>query len=178
MDLTQDSMEKQIPLNKNLVLIGMPGCGKTTLGRMAAIRLNLPFTDVDEYIVEREGRTIADIFQEGEESFRSVETRALEEAVKTGPKVIATGGGVVTVPQNRPILNRNSVIIFINRPVEKIFEDIDAESRPLLKSNPGKLFELYKARLPLYREFMDFEVENTGEMWEAVEDIVKIYFEE
>jgi Shikimate kinase len=122
-----------IEVKKNIVLIGMPGCGKTTIGKELSNMLNLEFCDIDEYIVTTQGKQISEIFENGEEHFREIETKAVEEVSKTFPKIVSTGGGAVKRVKNIEILRENGIIIFINRPIENIASDVDIKSRPLLK---------------------------------------------
>lgn len=160
-------------LNKNIVLIGMPGCGKSTLGKILAERLNISFCDTDEYIVEIQGKSIPEIFEKGEEYFRDVETKAIKEICKTYPNVIATGGGIIKRKENISILKENGVIIFIDRPIEDIGRDVDTETRPLLKEGIEKLYKLYKERYPLYNEYCDYKMENI-ELEECFKNIISI----
>ena len=99
---------------KNLILIGMPGCGKSTIGRKLAKRLDLEFIDLDLMIEKTYGKKISDIFKEiGEKGFRQLESKALSESVKTEDRVIATGGGIVIVDGNLSIAE-NGIIVFID----------------------------------------------------------------
>lgn len=160
-------------LNKNIVLIGMPGCGKTTVGRELAKKLNIPFCDLDEYIVDTEGKSIPEIFENGEKYFREIETRAVEKVCGTHPKVISTGGGVVKKAINIELLKKDGIIIFINRPLEDIAEDVDVKSRPLLRDGKDKLYELYEERYSLYEKYCDYQVENKN-LEECIKRIISI----
>lgn len=138
---------------RNIVLIGMPGCGKTTVGGILAAQTGRELIDLDAKIVEREGRTIPEIFGEGgERLFRAIEERVVDDFTKLSGKIIATGGGVVTVPANLPRLRQNGRVFFINRPVA----DLPTDGRPLSQS--GSLSEMYERRLPLYRAAADCEI--------------------
>jgi len=152
------SIEKKLREEKeNLVLIGMPGCGKTTIGRSLAAKLGKQFIDIDERIVEKTGITIPEIFkQQGEEGFRKIETEVTREIGKVAGAVIACGGGVVTRSENYSPLAENGRIIFINRNIEVL----PVEGRPLSQSTPLK--EMYERRLPLYRLWCDEEIINEG----------------
>lgn len=160
-------------LNKNIVLIGMPGCGKTTIGKELSNRLNIPFCDVDEYIVTVEGKSIPEIFQKGEEHFREIESKAVEQVVKIFPQVISTGGGVIKKAINMETLKEKGIIIFIDRPLEDIAEDVDVQTRPLLKDGRDKLYELYKDRYGLYKKYCDYQVENKS-LEESIKKIISI----
>ncbi|MCM0650676.1 shikimate kinase [Clostridium swellfunianum] len=161
-------------LNKNIVLIGMPGCGKTSIGKIVSEKLFLPFYDVDEYLEAKEGKPIKDIFLKGEAYFRELESSSIKEIVNNCPSVISTGGGAVKVPRNMEILQKNSIIIFINRPLENIIKDIDTSTRPLLLEGQSKLYKLFEERYPLYMQFNDLEVLNDTTIEEAADSIIKL----
>lgn len=160
---------------KNIVLIGMPGCGKTTIGKILSEELHMKFCGVDEYIEENTGKTIPEIFQKGEEEFRRIEREAVEEISKEKNTVIATGGGVIKSFESIENLRKNGIIVYINRPLENILEDIDTDNRPLIKDEKEKLYTLYKERYLLYKEYCDYEVMNIGSLHEVVEKIIEIY---
>ena len=142
---------------ENIVLIGMPGCGKSTIGRKLAELTGRRFADIDELIVQREGRTIPSIFEEGgEELFRRIETAAVNSLNHETGMVIACGGGVVTREENYGSLAENGRLVFIRRDVDAL----PVEGRPISQST--SLDRLYAQRLPLYRSWCDLEVENNG----------------
>ncbi|MBK5242853.1 shikimate kinase [Clostridium sp.] len=160
--------------DKNIVLIGITGCGKTTIGNILAQKLKLPFYDVDLYIEKKQGKSIADIFIQGEPYFRKIESLALEEIINMeGCKVISTGGGVVKIHKNMEFLKRNSIVVFLNRNIETIVGDIDVSNRPLLSKDLSKIYELYEQRLPLYRKHCNFEV-NKESIEETLDEILYI----
>lgn len=154
---------------QNIVLVGMPGCGKTTVGKALAEQLNRPFFDADEEILKRTGKS-AEAWIEacGETVFRQKETEVLESLCKQSGTVIATGGGAVTVPENADILRQNSIVFFINRDVSAL----PVEGRPLSKATA--LSEMYKVRLPLYRSVCDYEIAAD----DGVEDVVRRILED
>jgi shikimate dehydrogenase len=153
---------------ENIILIGMPGCGKSTLGKALAARLGRPFVDTDALITEAAGRSIPDIFaQDGEEAFRTLETEAVKTAGMMSGAVIATGGGVVTREGNRAALSQNGRLVFVKRDLNKL----PVAGRPLSQSNP--LEALYARRLPLYMSFADCEVDNNGPLDCTVEALLK-----
>lgn len=148
---------------ENIVLIGMPGCGKSTVGRLLAEKLNRPFLDVDNIIEEKAGMSIPDIFSAyGETHFRNLETEVLSEIGKQSGLVIATGGGCVTKKENYPLLHQNATIFWIKREISQL----STEGRPLSQS--GKLDEMYRVRKPMYEAFANVMIEN-----EAVERTVQ-----
>ena len=129
----------------NLVLIGMPGSGKTTVGRRLADLSGKSFVDVDEEIVRAAGRTIPEIFaREGEEAFRMLENRILKEVCSKSGQVIATGGGVVLHMENWNTMRRTGRVYWLKRRLE----DLATEGRPL--SKPGNLAKMEQTRGPLY----------------------------
>lgn len=135
---------------KNVVLIGMPGCGKSSVGRTLSVLTGRPFFDTDQLAREKTGMTIPEIFaQKGEKGFRELETEVLKEIGKQSGAVIAAGGGIVTVPENRYWLSQNSTIVLLNYDIEKL----EIAGRPLsLEKSPRQLFAERKA---LYEEWSD-----------------------
>ncbi|MBM7872116.1 shikimate kinase [Clostridium pascui] len=157
-------------LTKNIVIIGMPGSGKSTIGKELSKRLNIEFCDIDEYITKKDGKSIPEIFQKGEEHFRSIESIAVKEVSSKVPQVIATGGGVIKREENIKALRQNGIIVFLNRPVDNIAQDVDIKNRPLLKDGPEKLYELFKDRYELYNKHCDYKIENV-DMEECIKKI-------
>ncbi|MCL1862776.1 MAG: shikimate kinase [Defluviitaleaceae bacterium] len=142
---------------QNIILIGMPGSGKTTHGKMLSKRLSRSFVDIDEEIEKSAGRLISDIFaKDGEEFFRKIETDMLAHFGKESGLVISTGGGCVTREENYFHLHQNGKIFFIERDIK----ELPREGRPL---SQGNLHEMYKIRLPMYKRFADARLENICE---------------
>jgi shikimate kinase len=158
---------------KSIVLIGMAGSGKTTIGREAARLAGRPFIDLDDAITKRFG-PIPKLFEQGEPHFRRCEAQAVEDACEVPGAVIATGGGVVTQPGCMEKLKHAGTIVFIDRPVDKIAADIDLASRPLLVCGMEALYSTYKDRLPLYREYADYIVDNSGSVAQAARKVIEI----
>lgn len=148
-------------LTKNIVLIGMPCCGKTTIGKKLSEILKSDFCDVDEYIVNSTGKSINEIFENGEEFFRDIESKSIKEVSSCMPKVISTGGGAIKRKENIDSLKEKGTIFFINRPIEDICSDVDVKSRPLLKDGVDKIYKLYEERYDLYKNYCDHEIINT-----------------
>ena len=139
----------------NLVLVGMPGSGKTTVGRELARLSGKPFVDLDEEIVRAAGKPIPEIFaQEGEEAFRMLENRILKEVCSKSGQVIATGGGAVLWSENRAAMRRTGRVYRLRRRLE----DLPTQGRPL--SQAGKLEEMERVRDPLYAAAADMEIQN------------------
>ena len=161
--------------NKNIVLIGMPGCGKTHIGKMLSIKLDRNFIDLDEYIEKTEGCSITKIFEKGEEYFRCLETEAVILASRLNSYVIATGGGVIKKSENIDQLKINGVIIFIDKSPKDIIRDIDIITRPLLKNSIQNVYKLYEERYVLYQQFCDIVIKENGKAEEIVEKIITSY---
>lgn len=154
---------------ENIILIGMPGCGKTTVGTSLAKILSRPLKDADAELEQAVGRKISEILPtDGEASFRSLESETLLDLGKQSGLVIATGGGCVTIPNNYEKLHRNGTIVWLKRDLDLLPTD----GRPL--SQTGHLQEMYQKRAPLYARFADFSVENSGDPQETAEEIIRI----
>ena len=135
----------------NIVLMGMPGSGKSTVGEALAKKLNRPFIDTDEVIIEREGMHTSKIIeQKGEPYFRDKETEVVNEVSKLQGYIIATGGGVVLRDQNMQALKQNGFIIFLDRNILNLSKD----GRPL-SQGPDALQKMYKERIDLYTKYAD-----------------------
>lgn len=153
----------------NLILVGMPGSGKTTVGSLLAASLGRPFYDADGEIEKKLGCSIPAFFaQRGEAAFRAVETEVLAELGKRSGCVIATGGGCVTRGENYDLLHQNGEIIWLRRSLT----ELPVEGRPVSQSR--SLPELYREREPAYRRFADFCVENEAAPEAAVEIIKEL----
>lgn len=146
----------------NLILVGMMGSGKTTMGRALARHLDKTFVDSDEEIQKRTGVTIPHIFDiEGEAGFRQRESAAIRDLVERDDMVLATGGGAVLAEQNRALLQRNGIVIYLKASVHDLWQRTRHDrSRPLLQTaDPhAKLAELFQQRDPLYREVADIVI--------------------
>ncbi len=155
----------------NIVLIGMPGSGKTTIGKILESKLGYHFVDIDNMIEKRFG-AIAKLFEQGEDYFRKCETMCAMEASKLQNSVIATGGGIITRKENMEAISETGMIFFLNRSVENILKDIVSETRPLLAGGQEKLYELYNKRIKLYLEYADVEIDSNKEIDEVISDIL------
>jgi Shikimate kinase len=162
-------------MKNKVVLIGMPGCGKSTIGKLVSRELNLKFFDMDKYIENMTSKTIPELFENGEEYFRDFETKACEELAKINNVLISSGGGVVKRKENIDILKKeDSYIIFIDRPLEELLNDIDISNRPLLKDGREKLIKLYEERYELYKSASDNIVENDKSLRDTVDKVKEI----
>lgn len=159
----------------NIYLIGMPGCGKSTIGKIISGEINMQFIDLDEYIVEQTGKSISELFEVGESYFRDCETECLMKASECADNVIiATGGGIVERNVNSDIMKSNGKVVFIHTPPEQILANSALDGRPLLADNKNRIFELFERRYGKYQEFADYTVDNTGSIEETVADIIRI----
>lgn len=164
---------------KNIILIGMPGCGKTTVGRMLAEELGVEFYDTDNCVERDERLCIREIFKNrGEKYFRDCETRALKKLVSTVDGVIATGGGIVLKSENVEIMkDTNSLVVFIDRPLQNIVADVRTDSRPLLAGGVERIYSLYDERYDKYLSACDERIINDDDMEKTVCEIIKLYKE-
>ena len=137
---------------ENIVLIGMPGCGKTAAGHELARITGLPFVDTDQLIIENAGRPIPEIFREdGEPAFRDMESSVIRELSLSGGKIISTGGGAVLRPANVTTLKQNGRLFFLDRDPESL---VPTDDRPL-SDTKAKMKQLYSEREPVYRSAAD-----------------------
>jgi shikimate kinase len=136
------------------VLVGMPGSGKSTIGRRLAKALDVPLLDTDVKIVETTGRTIADIFVEGEAEFRRIEADVVRAALAEHDGIVSLGGGAITTPEVRELLSGHTVIYLEISAAEGIRRTSGGTTRPLLAGgDPGERFrQLMTQRIPLYRQ--------------------------
>ena len=154
---------------ENIVLIGMPGCGKSTIAQLLSQELKRPVVDADQEICRLAGCSIPEIFaHSGENAFRELETQVLRDLGKESGKIIATGGGCVTREENYPLLHRNGKIIWLTRDLNKL----PSAGRPLSQtSNMETMFEIRK---PMYQRFADITVSNDGSPEETVAAIRRL----
>ena len=154
---------------ENIILIGMPGSGKSTIGAILAEKTGKTLIDADAYLVEKAGRSIPDIFAiDGEVGFRAMETEVLAELGKRSGLIIATGGGCVTQNRNYDLLHQNGTIFCLNRNLDLLPTD----GRPL--SQTTKLTEMYRVRKPMYDRFADHHIDNNASQEAAAAAILKI----
>ncbi|WP_410511650.1 shikimate kinase [Paenibacillus sp. BR2-3] len=150
--------------NKNIILIGMMGTGKTTVGTLVAEELDYEFIDLDHVIIEQEGRSIPEIFADsGEEYFRSVETAVLKRTLQAGGRVVSTGGGAVLAPGNTLLMLENGFVVALTATAEDIISRIGGDDkRPLLAGNAEeRVRRIMEERRNAYR-FAHCTVDTTG----------------
>lgn len=169
-----DEIKKEMLKDRcNIVLIGMPSAGKTTIGKMLEEKLGKAFFDLDDMIIAKAGKSIPEIFQEsGEAGFRAIETEVAIEASKMNNKIIATGGGVVKHKVNMDFLRLNGITIFIDRDIDKL---ISSDPNRPLSSSKQALQQMYKERYPLYQKYAAYIAVNNANIEETVDDIVNAY---
>lgn len=158
-------------MSRNIVLIGMPGCGKSTLSKIISKKLDKRLIDMDDYIESNEKKSIKEMFAVSEKFFRDVETKYSILVGELDSHIISTGGGIVKRKENIINLKKNSVIVFINRPIKNIVNDIDMKTRPLLAEGIDAVYKLYNERINLYKEYCDIEICNDGKI-EDVADLI------
>ena len=150
-------------IHLSIIFVGLPGSGKTTIGRQLARRLGLPFVDSDHVIEHRLGCSIREFFaREGEVSFRDLEQEVIDELTQTHEGVIATGGGAVLREANRRHLHERGQVIYLRSTPEDVYRRVRHDNaRPLLQVDDplGRLRALFEARDPLYREAAHFVIE-------------------
>lgn len=167
---TERIFKKLSSEKENIVLVGMPSCGKSTVGRIIADRLGRELVDTDELVVRNVGTPIPEIFKNsGEAVFRDYEMTAVKDAASVGGRVIATGGGAVLSPENIKALSMSGRLYFIDRPLSAL---MPTEDRPLSRDRAA-IEERYRERYPLYCEACDVHIDGDGTPNEVAERIIK-----
>ena len=164
-------------MNKNIILCGFMGSGKTVTGKALANRLNMDFIDIDAFIEENEKTSISDIFEKkGEEYFRNLETKAAITLGSRQNTVISCGGGTVLNPKNVTALKQNGDLFYLSVTPETVIKRLkNNSSRPLLAENKEeKIKTLLKSRLPFYKAVADYIIDSNQTVDFAVEQILKI----
>ena len=157
---------------KNIVLTGMMGCGKTSIGLALSYKLKMPVVDMDKEIEKNENMTVKEIFaKHGEEYFRKAETETAGRLSQSEGCIISTGGGVVLREENMKYLKKNGIVVYIHRTPDDIIKSVNTENRPLLADGPEKLYEIYKARHDIYLKYADVCVSNSGDFQNGVENV-------
>jgi shikimate dehydrogenase len=167
-DVIEQIYQELLSEKRNIVLIGMPGCGKSTLGKMLAERLGKQMVETDEIISQEAGMSIKDIFAEhGEQHFRDLESEVIKRYSVKGGAVISTGGGAILRKENVEALRLNGVVVFIDRPLDQLKA---TDSRPL-SNDRSKLEKLYEERYEIYKDTADMIVKTGGTKTDSAEKI-------
>ena len=165
-------------MDKNIVLIGMMGSGKTTVGRLLAGCLRRPFVDTDALIEEREGRSIPDIFaRDGEDAFRALELALSRELSARDGLVIACGGGLPLREEAITALKQNSLVFWLDRDPLVTYDALDVSGRPLAQSGREDFIQRYQSRAPVYRRWADYIIPCADGPAAVVQLISTIYLE-
>lgn len=167
-----DEVERKIRKRLlNIVLIGMPGSGKTVIGRELAHRINREFVDVDNCIESSHKMTVQKMIEEkGITFFRKIEKEVVREELLSFSRVISTGGGVIEDRENWRYLKYNSQVIYIERNLDQL----DTKGRPLSQGGLDRLNSIYEKRNPVYKKLSDYRINNKN-LLETVEEIKKVY---
>ena len=163
-------------MDKHIFLIGMMGCGKSTVGRRLSTLLSCAFTDLDDAIEAHEGRNIPEIFAaSGDAGFRVCETAALRRACEGSPCVVATGGGIVTREENIALMRKSGLVVWLNRPLEDMIADVRQDTRPNLAGDKEeRMRTLYAAREPLYRAAAHIAFSNHMPPHQAAQQLLRM----
>lgn len=171
--IIDDLYHKMLHEHYNIVLIGMPSAGKTTIGKKLAQMLHKDFIDVDEEIINKSKKSIPEIFNEiHEEGFRKMETDIILNISARKNTIISTGGGAIKNKENIDSLSKNGIFVFINRPLESLISN--DPNRPL-SNNINNLKELYRERMPLYKKYADIIVDNNSSIQECVNQVITAF---
>lgn len=169
-DVTEKIVSELAAQKENIVLVGMPSCGKTTIGRLVAEKTGKAFVDLDEEIEKREGRTVPEIFGEsGEKYFREVESAVAREVLSRGGQVVATGGGTPIAEKNRYEIRKNGFVVYLTRPLDRL----ETDGRPVSESEGAE--RIFSERDGIYKSVADAVVKNETSAEKAAEEIVKSY---
>ncbi len=152
---------KSLMRDKNIVIIGLTGSGKSTIGKVLAKATDRNYIDLDRYITDKEDKSISELFEVSEEHFRNLETKYLKEVLENSGVVLATGGGVVIKEENMVDMYKNSYVIEVKRDALEISKNIALKNRPLLQGDTEKkLLDIYEKRKELYDRYGEYSFYN------------------
>ncbi|MGN0789086.1 MAG: shikimate kinase, partial [Christensenellales bacterium] len=156
----------------NIYLVGMMGCGKTTVGKELAKAMGRKFVDSDSEIEKLCGKSIPQIFEsEGEEAFRKYESKVLSRLAQSKGLVVSTGGGIVKNPINSAMMRASGSVVWLNRNPHLIASDCDVSNRPLLKGKSQNVLSIFEERKALYKSCADVEIANDAGVAECLKKI-------
>ena len=160
-------------MKKNIVLTGIMGCGKTSIGIAISYKLKMPVVDMDKIIERTSKMSINEIFKKhGEEYFRDLETQTAKRLSNLNGYIISTGGGVVLREENMEYLSKTGYVIYINRTPDDIVKSVRTENRPLLANGSDRLYQIYEERHSLYTRYSDITVNNNADFKRGVENVL------
>ena len=163
-------------MEKHIFVIGMPGTGKSSLGKKVASNMGLPYVDTDARIEQAFGCPTSQIFERyGEQAFRNAETNVLIQLTREPGSLVSTGGGMVLREENREIMRNHGVIVLVDRPLEEIMGDIKLNRRPLLaQKGLPEVERLYHERIDIYRAIADVVLDNGHGYYAGVNGMEKL----
>ncbi len=168
-------------LERHIFIIGMPGCGKSSLGRKVASTMGLNYVDTDQRIEQAAGCPVTQVFERyGEAAFRAAETNVLIQLTREPGALVSTGGGMVMREANREIMRNHGLILLVDRPLEEIMSDIKLNRRPMLAAKGlPEVERLYHERIDTYRAAADVVLDNSHGYYAGLagmEKIIRRYF--
>lgn len=163
-------------LDRHIFIIGMPGCGKSSLGRKVANTMGLNYVDTDARIEQAAGCPVTQIFEKyGEQAFRAAETNVLIQLTREPGSLVSTGGGMVMRPENLAIMRNHGIILLVDRPLEEIMGDIKLNRRPMLAAKGlPEVERLYHERIDTYRAAADVVLDNSHGYYAGLAGMEKI----
>lgn len=163
-------------LDRHIFIIGMPGCGKSSLGRKVASTMGLHYVDTDQRIEQAAGCPVTQIFEKyGEPAFRAAETNVLIQLTREPGALVSTGGGMVMREVNREIMRNHGIILLVDRPLEEIMGDIKLNRRPMLAAKGlPEVERLYHERIDTYRAAADVVLDNSHGYYAGLAGMEKI----
>ena len=163
-------------MDRHIFVIGMPGCGKSSLGKKVAANMGLPYVDTDQRIEQAFGCPTAQIFERyGEQAFRNAETNTLIQLTRESGSLVSTGGGMVLRENNREIMRNHGIIVLVDRPLEEIMGDIKLNRRPMLAAKGlPEVERLYHERIETYRSAADVVLDNSHGYYAGLAGMEKI----
>ena len=163
-------------MKRHIFLIGMPGSGKSSLGRRTANRMGIPYVDTDHIITQVVGKSIQEIFQTlGEQAFRNAETNILFDLVGKEPAIVSTGGGMILRDINQKIMQNHGVVLLVDRPIDQILSDIKLDRRPMLaEKGIEEVPRLYEERIPVYKALADDVLDNSKGYYPGLSNLERL----